>query len=136
MSIIEQAKREMTLANFGEGTITKMVELLEKFFDEWDSGGAVAWAQPVLMRLISGLPLTPLFGDESEWMDHGDGVFQNIRCGSVFKDPRFHDGKLAYDLDAPDPRAAITFPYTPPTSLVRMPIFTLGNGNDFEGETD
>jgi hypothetical protein len=42
----------------------------------------------------------------------------------VFKDPRFHDGKLAYDIDAAEPRAAITFPYWPERDRVQMPIMT------------
>ena len=50
---------------------------------------------------------------DDELVDHGNGLFQNKRCGSVFKDPRFHDGKLAYDIDAAEPRAAVSFPYWP-----------------------
>jgi len=125
MSIIEQAKTELALINFGEDSAV-MIELLEKFLDTWDSGGAVAAVQPVFNRLLAGKPLSPLMGDDSEWVDHGNGVFQNKRASSVFKDPRYHDGKLAYDLDAPEPRAAITFPYWPERDRVQMPIFEVG----------
>ena len=125
MSIMAQAKFEMELAGFGDTTKTVMTEILEKFFEEWDSGGAVAWAQPVLMNLIAGKPLSPLTGDDAEWVDHGDGVFQNKRCSSVFKDPRFHDGKLAYDI-ASGSRAAISFPYMPKDNRVEMPIYEIG----------
>src|ERR1041384_5382731 len=110
MSIIDQAKNELAVINFGEEDSRVMVEILERFLDQWDSGGAVYVVAPILQKLIAGKPLSPLTGADSEWVDHGNGVFQNKRCGSVFKDPRFHDGKLAYDIDAPEPRAAISFP--------------------------
>ena len=125
MSIIEQAKIELAAINFGEDDSRVMIEILEKFFDQWDSGGAVHAVAPVLQRLIAGKPLGPLTGEPGEWVDHGDGVFQNRRCGSVFKDPRFHDGKLAYDIDAPEPRAAITFPYWTDRAEVSSPLVTL-----------
>ncbi len=106
-----------------------MEKILNLFFDEWDSGGAVAVMQPVLMKLIAGKPLSPLTGTDEEWLEVMDGVFQNKRCSTVFKDPRFHGGKLAYDIDNPNgPRDAITFPYNPEEFRVRMPIF------EFESE--
>ena len=126
MSIIEQAKSELKLANFVEEDSAVMVQILEIFFGQWDSGGAVYFAAPVLQRLIAGKCLTPLSGDDDEWMDHGGGVFQNIRCGSVFKDPRFHDGKLAYDIDRPGKtRDAIEFPYWPINAEVASPVIEI-----------
>lgn len=127
MSIIERAKIELKAINFGEESSKVMIELLEKFLDEWDSGGAVACAQPVFNRLLAGKPLTPLTGADDEWNECGPGVFQNRRCSTVFKDPRFHDGKLAYDIDAPEPRAAITFPYWPAKDRVDLPIIRIGD---------
>ena len=113
MSIIDQAKDELRRANFGEEDSAVMIGILETFFNQWDSGGAVSFAAPVLQRLIAGKPITPLTGEADEWEEVGPGVFQNRRCSSVFKDPHLHDGKLAYDIDAPDCRAAISFPYWP-----------------------
>jgi hypothetical protein len=123
MSIIEQAKDELKRINFGEEDSAVMVEILEKFFDQWDSGGAVWAVAPVLQRLIAGKCLSPLTGEDDEWFDHGGGLFQNKRVGSVFKDPRFHDGKLAYDLDNPaGPREPIEFPYWPERAEVASPV--------------
>lgn len=126
MSIRSQALDELKRAKFSESEITAYIKILDIFFEEWDSGGAVWAAAPVLQRLIAGQPLGPLTGDDDEWFDHGEGVLQNKRCSSVFKDPRFHEGKLAYDIDAPDPRAAITFPYWPVRADVRSPVITVG----------
>lgn len=128
MSIISQAKDELRRINFGEEDSAVMIDILERFFDCWDSGGAVHAVTPILMRLIAGQPLGPLTGADDEWFDHGEGVFQNIRCSSVFKDPRFHDGKLAYDINNPtDPRGAISFPYDPETRAPMSPVVVIGD---------
>jgi hypothetical protein len=121
MSLIDHAKSELRRINFGDEDTAVMIEILERFFDQWDSGGAVHAVAPILQRLIAGKALTPLTGADDEWVEVSDGVFQNIRCSSVFKDPRFHEGKLAYDIDAPAPRAAIAFPYWPDRADVPSP---------------
>jgi hypothetical protein len=132
MSIVDQAKAELERINFGAEGTAAMVEILERFFKQWDSGGAVACVAPILMRCISGQPLSPLTGADDEWHDPmGDGLMlQNVRCGSVFKDYRNADGELApggteliHDIDAPDPRAPITFPYDPTTRAPQMPVY-------------
>lgn len=125
MSIISQAKAEMDRIGFKGEDQKTMVEILEKFFDQWDSGGAVHAVAPILQRCIAGKPLSPLTGDADEWNEVGDGVYQNNRMGSVFKDPRFHGGLLAYDIDAAEPRAAITFPYLPAKADVASPVVTI-----------
>lgn len=123
MSIIEQAKRELALINFGYEDTKVMVEILEKFFEQWDSGGAVHAMAPILQKCIAGKPLSPLTGEDSEWNEVGEGVFQNNRCSSVFKDPRFFESKQAYDIDTPGMRReAITFPYTPRSIEVVSPV--------------
>lgn len=121
MSIIERAKLELAAINFGEEDSRVMIEILEKFLDQWDSGGAVSVVAPVLQRLIAGKPLSPLTGDDSEWFIHdADGMYaQNMRCSTVFKATK--DGP-AYDIDVPG-RPNITFPYWPDKADVREPVF-------------
>jgi len=60
MGIIDQARNELERAEFGEEDSERMLEILQLFFGHWDSGGAVSFAAPVLQRLITGQPLTPL----------------------------------------------------------------------------
>lgn len=132
MSIIESAKIELAAANFGEEDSAVMIDILEKFFSQWDSGGAVHAVAPVLQRLIAGQPLGPLTGADSEWFDPmGDGLMlQNKRCGSVFKDWRSEDGHLSttagegkqvtHDLD--NPAWDGTFPYDHATKLPSSPV--------------
>lgn len=126
MSIREQAKVEMARAGITGDDAAVMSNILELFLEQWDSGGAVSVMQPVLMRLIAGKPLSPLTGADDEWLDHGPGMAkQNLRCGSVFKEA---DG-LIHDIDAPDPRAPITFPYDVDTrsAVVKPPIYEVAD---------
>ena len=120
MSLIEQAKIELKAANFGDEDSRVMIEILEKFFDRWDSGGAVHAVAPVLQRLIAGKPITPLPGEDDELVIHDcDGMYaQNKRCGTVFKATK--DGP-AYDIDV-EGRPPITFPYWPERSQVASPV--------------
>lgn len=120
MSIIDQAKTELAAIKFGDDDSRVMVEILEKFFDQWDSGGAVSVAAPVLQRLIAGKPLGPLTGEDSEWFIHDvEGMYaQNKRCSTVFKSTK--DGP-AYDIDVPG-RPPITFPYSPDRAQVASPV--------------
>lgn len=121
MSIIEQAKAELAAINFGAADSAVMVNILKQFFNQWDSGGAVSVAAPVLMRLINGQPLGPLTGEDSEWFIHDcDGMYaQNKRCSTVFKATK---NGHAYDIDVPG-RPPITFPYDPETRMVQPPVF-------------
>lgn len=124
MSIVEQAKTELAAINFGDEDSAVMIGLLEKFFDQWDSGGAVSVAAPVLMRLIAGKPLGPLTGADSEWFIHDcNGMYaQNIRCSTVFKATK---NGPAYDIDVPG-RPPITFPYWPDRAEVGSPVVEIG----------
>lgn len=126
MSIIESAKRELKAANVGEEDSRVMVEILEKFFGQWDSGGAVWAMAPVLQRLIAGKPLCPITGADSEWVDrsdvHGQPMWQNMRCSSIFKDGT---GR-AWDIDAADNDATIAFPYLPDGTEVKSPVAEFG----------
>lgn len=123
MSIIAQAKEELRRVNFGEEDSAVMIDLLERFFDQWDSGGAVSVAAPTLQRLIAGKPLGPLMGDDDEWMDvsemSGRTMYQNKRCSTVFK-----DGDRAYDIDTPG-RPTITFPYWPERAEIGDPVISI-----------
>jgi hypothetical protein len=112
MSIIDSAILEMKRANFENGDIETMRQILRLFFDQWDSGGAVWVMVPVLEKCLSGAPLSPLTGEDDEWMagHREEGMSQNIRCGTVFKFSGFNDG-VPYDID--DRSWNGTFPYMP-----------------------
>jgi hypothetical protein len=50
-------------------------------------------------KLAKFEPLVPLTGEPAEWNEVGDGVFQNNRCGHVFKQATRFFGQ-AYDIEA------------------------------------
>ncbi len=127
MSIIEQAKKELALINFGEEDSKFMIELIVRFFSQWDSGGAVSIAAPVLQRLIAGKPLSPLTGEYSEWVEVGDGVWQNLRCSTVFKG----EGGAAYNIDV-EGRPPISFPYWPEKAEVGDPVIEFEVGSTID----
>lgn len=112
MSVTSQAKRELSAAGFPEDDARVIVEILEKFFSQFDSGGAVYGTLPTLIRCIKGLPLSPLTGADDEWMEVGTDMYQNIRCSSVFKDTSKTPPHI-YDIDATDHHAQIAFTYWP-----------------------
>ena len=141
MSIIEHARMELKRINFGDQDSAVMIDILDRFLEQWDSGGAVSEVQPIFVRLLSGQPLSPLTGADDEWHDPiGDGVMlQNVRCSSVFKDWRNADGTLSdeagrgelliHDINAANPFAPITFPYDPATRPVAVPVIEVYRGS-------
>ena len=103
--------------------------MVEVFAEEGHSGSSAGYAIGLLEKLLRFEPLQPLTGEDSEWFDHGDGVFQNTRCSHVFKE----NGE-AYDIDGiifrePDgscftnfkSRVPVTFPYVPKREYVDVP---------------
>lgn len=148
MSIVDSAEIEMRHAGFPEDEIAAMQSILRTFFDTWDSGGAVAAMQPVLMRLIAGKPLSPITGADSEWMavtgGPNDMTWQNRRCGSIFKEQLPSGEFITYDIGRtpnagvppnanlfhPWAAHSITFPYRPDdkTSIVKMPVIAVDTG--------
>ena len=121
-----------------------VLELLDVFSDQGHSGSSAPYAIGLFEKLASFEPLVPLTGEDWEWNEVGTNVWQNNRCGHVFKEA---DGK-AYDIegrifyewnerdaepDEPecpgkhrfkshftsrDSRVYITFPYTPKREYV------------------
>ncbi|NBR26060.1 MAG: hypothetical protein EBU08_20215, partial [Micrococcales bacterium] len=105
------------------------------------SGTTAPYAIELFRKLASYEPITPLTGEDSEWSEVGNGVFQNKRCSRVFKQQDTFDGR-PYDLDGKvfwnwvrsddgdvfkshygdsNSRVPITFPYTPVTEYVFVP---------------
>lgn len=84
-----------------------VLKIVEEFSKEGHSGASAGIAIRLLTRLLRFKPITPITGADEEWMEVGTGMYQNMRNSSVFK----QDGYGAYDIDAPDNRALISFPY-------------------------
>ena len=87
-----------------------VLKLIEVFADEGHSGSSAPYAIDLFKRLASFEPITPLSGEDWEWTEVSDGIFQNKRMSSVFKQPdRFNgqpywlDGKVFWEwFSSPD----------------------------------
>ncbi len=106
-----------------------VMQMIEQFAEEGHSGMSASLAIGLFKRLANFEPLTPLTGEDDEWTEVGEGVFQNRRCSRVFKDKTG-----AYDIDGKvfrepngacftniDSRVYVEFPYTPTTEYVDAP---------------
>jgi hypothetical protein len=140
MSFIEFAKSELDRVGMTADSEDEMnvamrehiLRMVEAFADEGHSGFSANYAVNCLDKLLRYQPLSPLTGEDDEWNEVGDGVYQNKRCGRVFKE----NGE-AYDIDGivfwdwytdpetgekfkshftcKDSRVPVQFPYTPKT---------------------
>lgn len=75
-----------------------VIKLLEVFSAEGHSGSSAPYALGLFDKLAKFEPIVPLTGEDWEWNEVSDGVFQNKRCGHVFKQPDRFDGQ-AYDIN-------------------------------------
>lgn len=120
----EYAKSELERVDLEyDGMIKEAVlEIVDVFAGQGHSGGSAAVTLGVVDRLLRFQPLTPLTGEDDEWMEVDADLWQSKRCPSVFK-----DSERAWDIDLPrevlfavsgsegdtEQWATVTFPYTP-----------------------
>lgn len=113
-----------------EALCKHVLELLRVFSDEGHSGSTAPYTVNMFKKLAMFEPLVPLTGEDWEWAEVSDGVFQNKRCSRVFKQADRFNGQ-PYDLDgrvfrepngmcytSKESMVPITFPYTPKTEYV------------------
>lgn len=136
MALKEFAKEELTRAglfdkdsDYGGMMGDAVMKMIEVFSDEGHSGASANIAISIFEKVARFKPLTPLTGEDDEWTEVMDGMFQNKRCPHVFK-----ENGQAYDIEARvfrepsgacytsrDSRVEITFPYTPKREYVDVP---------------
>jgi len=153
-NMTEYAKNELDIIGMTEDNPEEMnqsmrkhiLHMIEEFAEEGHSGFSASYALGILTKLLAYKPLTPLTGEDNEWMEVGpssDGkpLYQNKRCFSVFKDSSGgvydSNGKVftetCVDEDGEefessfsnkDSSVPVTFPYTPKTEYVHVGIRT------------
>jgi len=104
-----------------------ILELLQVFSKQGHSGVSAPFCINTFKKLAMFEPLSPITGEDHEWIEVGKGVFQNKRCSRVFKQAdRFNgqaydiNGRVFYDSNGcyfanMNSCIPITFPYTPMT---------------------
>lgn len=114
-----------------------ILHMMQEFANEGHSGFSASYAIGILTKLLDFKPLSPLTGEDSEWVNvrdyGGEPHYQNIRRSSVFKDADGScydiDGKVFWEWAMPyeegekpyktyytcrESRVPVTFPYTVP----------------------
>ena len=145
MSMIEFAKSELDRIGMADDDPTgedmnfcmrdHILRMVEEFSKEGHSGYSASYALSIIKKLLAMEPLTPLTGEDDEWMDvyeenDGTTVYQNKRKSSVFKTHRGAydiDGKVFWEwftdengetskiyFSASGSETPVEFPYTPP----------------------
>lgn len=139
-NIERHARHELELAGwlkedgfYGDMMGRAVMNLCRAFSEEGHSGMSAGLAVNLFKDVSMFKPLIPLTGEDDEWNEVGEGVWQNKRCSHVFKEMDV-DGPRAYDIDGKvfkepsgatytsrDSRVYIKFPYTPKTQIVYVP---------------
>jgi hypothetical protein len=135
-SLVLHAQRELKAAGFlskdspYDGMIGKEVlKLVRTFSDQGHSGMSASLALSVFTKVAMYGVLTPLSGNDDEWVHIREGLWQNSRSSHVFKTESGaydSEGRIFRDTDGSsyqsiDSRVPITFPYTPHTEYVDRP---------------
>ena len=106
-----------------------ILDLIELFASQYHSGFTAPYVAGMFHRLAMFKPVSPLTGEDDEWIELGTGEFQNKRYSAVFKDK---DG-TAYNIEGKvftddgetwytcrDSRVNVTFPYVVPDKPERV----------------
>lgn len=107
-----------------------IMELVETFANQGHSGFSASYVRDIVHNLFAYEPLAPLTGEDDEWNEVGDGLYQNRRCSRVFKDETG-----VYDIDGQvfilpngvaytnnESRVPVEFPYIPKTEYVYVDV--------------
>lgn len=139
-NLVEHAKREFLALGYmpieeeedgpNKWIQENVLELLRVFSEQGHSGSSAPYCVGMFKKLAMFEPLGPLTGEDHEWSEVSDGVFQNKHCSHVFKQADRFNGQ-AYDLNGRvfrEPNGCcytkngscvpVTFPYTPTTEYV------------------
>lgn len=115
MSLIDYARKELQLVGLFDndsdynGDIGEAVmKLIETVSKQGHSGESVSITLSAFDRVVRFKPLSPLTGNDDEWMEVGEKMWQNLRCSTVFTDKT-----TSWDIENPGHRTPIAFPYKP-----------------------
>jgi hypothetical protein len=103
--LVEHARNEMQRAGLFDadadydGMIgTAVLELVKKFAEQGHSGFSAQVTLEVFDKVARFKTLTPITSNADEWMEVGNGNWQNRRQSSVFSKD---GGQTWYDIDEP-----------------------------------
>lgn len=96
-NLVAHARRELKLIGEDPDTIDGYVKVIQAFADMGHSGGSASVAIPTINRLLNFENLAPLTDNPDDWIEVGDGLWQNglwqnRRCSRMFSE----DGGKTY----------------------------------------
>lgn len=108
-------------AFYGDVMTTAVMRQARLFSIEGHSGTSASIASSITKKVCSFTPLMPLTGEDDEWNEVGEGVFQNSRMSSIFKEngeAYWLDGKVFREPSGvtytnSESRVHVTFPFEP-----------------------
>lgn len=118
---------------YGGMTGKSVIELIELFAKQGHSGMSAPIVISLFKELANFKPISPITGDDDEWNEVGDEMFQNKRLSSVLKDgkdgrPYYLDaivwsdegGSFTGTVDGIKSSQFISFPFMPKTFYVKV----------------
>lgn len=111
MNMSEWAKREVEivkedktgdeeLCKYADGCYDSALKAFLSLCEDGHSGMSIGFTLGILNRLVKGLPLSPIEGEDDEWkvVERGENnvSYQNKRCSALFK--KIRDGKTEYNF--------------------------------------
>lgn len=134
-ALVVHAERELDLmgddSEAGQWMREAVMSLIRVFANGGHSGFSAPYCIETFKRLAQYEPLTPLTGDDDEWIEVADGLWQNKRCSRVFKNAKGEawdiDGKVfrepdGYSYTNGESRTPVAFPYVPKTVYVDVDV--------------
>ncbi len=107
-----------------------VMELIAIFSSQGHSGTSSHQVISLFSKLANYTPLLPLTGEESEWVQVGEDLYQNKRASHVFKNNKNEawdiQGKIFTDQEGNSytnefSGVRIQFPYSPKTEYIKTP---------------
>lgn len=129
MSLVNHAINEMNIAwpesePMQDAVKENILELIKVFSEQGHSGMSAPYVLEHFNKLARFEPIKPLTGEDDEWVECSDGVFQNIRCSEVFKNGKdgqayWINGNIFRNQDgvtftSDKSSVAVTFPWVRP----------------------
>ncbi|QFR59812.1 hypothetical protein VOWphi5012_028 [Vibrio phage phi50-12] len=133
MSLVNHAINEMNIAwpenePMQDAIKENILELIKVFSEQGHSGSSAPYVLEYFNKLARFEPINPLTGEDDEWADRGNGLFQNIRCSEVFKNGKngqayWINGNIFRNQDgvtftSNNSSVPVTFPWVRPESNI------------------
>lgn len=94
--ILKQCGDDEEAVKMQEVINNDILDLVKLFADQDHSGFTANYTINILNKLLKQSFVTPLTGEDDEWTEASDGVYQNKREYSIFKQADRFDGKAYY----------------------------------------